>query len=126
MWERAQALLEEADRRSREFCRPISGRDRRVCWQPPVDVYETDTDLWVLVALPGVDASRVEILVEGSALVVRGERVHSPRLRDALVHRMEIPQGRFERRVVLKSGRYELVERDLAEGCLSIRLKKVL
>ena len=124
MWERAQSLLDEAERMTRSFCTPLPGRGRG--WQPPIDLYETDEDLWLLVALPGVDAQHIEILVDGAALVVRGERTLPPALRTAGVVRMEIPQGRFERRVELPRGRFQLVERVQAEGCLSIRLRKVL
>ncbi len=126
MWERAQALLDEADRMTRQFCRPVARRERRACWQPPIDIFETETDLWILAALPGVDVSRVEIVVDGAALVIRGERVPSPHMKGADVLRMEIPQGRFERRVELPRGRFQLAERTLDGGCLSIRLGKVL
>lgn len=128
MWERAQSLLDEADRLSRSFCRPHApgARNPRTCWHPPVDMFESDADLWILVALPGVTPDSVELVVDGPALIVRGERALPPELRAAGVLRMEIPQGRFERRVELPRGRYQLTERALEAGCLSIRLAKVL
>ena len=38
---------------------------------------------------------------------------------------MELPHGRFERRVTLPPGRYELVRRELVDGCLTVILRKL-
>jgi HSP20 family protein len=38
------------------------------------------------------------------------------------LHRLEIPYGRFERRIALPGGRYELLERSYTNGCLVLRL----
>jgi HSP20 family protein len=45
-------------------------------------------------------------------------------LRTALIHRLELPQGRFARRVRLPAGRYSDVRRSLAHGCLLITMQK--
>jgi hypothetical protein len=37
---------------------------------------------------------------------------------------MELPQGRFERRVPLPAGRYGAVTRQVWNGCLIINLRK--
>jgi HSP20 family molecular chaperone IbpA len=40
---------------------------------------------------------------------------------------MELPQGRFERRVPLPAGRYDsVVRRFVSNGCLVVRLMKVI
>lgn len=74
------------------------------CWEPPVDVLETETEILILVALPGVAPDDVEAAIEGNALVIRGRRILPPELRDARIHRLELPQGCFERRIVLPPG----------------------
>jgi hypothetical protein len=38
---------------------------------------------------------------------------------------MELPYGRFERRVALPAGEYELVRRDVADGCLTVVMRKL-
>jgi HSP20 family molecular chaperone IbpA len=38
---------------------------------------------------------------------------------------MELPYGRFERRVALPPGRFELSGRDLVDGCLTVTLRKL-
>jgi len=47
-----------------------------------------------------------------------------PELRTATIHRLELPQGRFERRVRLPTGRYRDVRRSAADGCLVVTLRK--
>ena len=60
----------------------------------------------------------------GLATLVAGTRVLPPQLRTAIIHRIELPQGRFERRVRLPAGRYRDVARAAADGCLVITLRK--
>jgi HSP20 family molecular chaperone IbpA len=38
---------------------------------------------------------------------------------------MELPYGRFERRIALPPGRYDTAKRENADGCLLIRLHKI-
>jgi hypothetical protein len=42
----------------------------------------------------------------------------------AVIHRLELPQGRFERRVRLPAGAYRQPRRTAVNGCLLIRLEK--
>jgi len=93
-------------------------------WEPPLDVFETPTELWVLVALPGVDPDGIEVVIDESSFVVRGARSVPPAFRRAIVHRMEIPTGRFERELRLPPGRYEIRSREFSDGCLVVGLVK--
>ena len=93
------------------------------CWEPPIDVLETDKEILILVALPGVDPDQVEAVIEDGTLVVSGHRVLPIELRNAHIHRLELPQGRFERRIVLPKGRYA-VSRFAVNGCIALRLAK--
>src|SRR5882757_3483664 len=52
MWAEACELLDRAERLNRQFFQPLS--TRKAVWEPPVDLFETDRALWVVVALPGV------------------------------------------------------------------------
>jgi hypothetical protein len=45
--------------------------------------------------------------------------------RDARIHRLEIPQGHFQRRIELPPARFEISGRHLANGCLKLQLHKV-
>jgi HSP20 family protein len=123
MWSEACAMLARAEGLHRELFRP-TGPSALPAWEPPVDVLETDHEVLVLVALPGVDPDRVEAAIDGNDLVFAGTRVYPSELRTATIHRLELPQGRFERRVRLPGGRYSAVRRSAADGCLLIRLQK--
>ncbi len=117
-------MLARAERLNREFFRPARSTARAPAWEPPVDVLETDRVVLVLVALPGVSPDRVEAAIEESDLVISGTRVLPAEMQTAIIHRLELPQGRFERRVRLPAGRYSGVHRSAADGCLIIALQK--
>jgi HSP20 family protein len=122
MWSEAFEMLARAERMHQQFVRPAGAR--QVGWEPPVDVLETERVVLVLVALPGVDLDTVDARIEADELVVSGARVYPSEMRTAVIHRLELPQGRFERRVRLPPGRYAAIERSSAHGCLLITLKK--
>ncbi len=123
MWSEAFEVLARAERMHQQFVRPPGARSE-VAWEPPADVLETDKVVLVLVALPGVDPAAVVARIEGDSLVVEGARVYPPEMRTAVIHRLELPQGRFARRVRLPAGRYAAIERDAAHGCLVFTLRK--
>jgi HSP20 family molecular chaperone IbpA len=124
MWSEACEVLARAERLHRDFFRPASAA-MLPSWEPPVDVLETEREVLVLVALPGVSPERVEAAIEDGILVIAGTRVLPPQLRTAVIHRLELPQGRFERRVRIPAGRYGDVRRASHDGCLVITLRKV-
>jgi len=124
MWSEACEVLARAERLHREFFRPTRSAGVLPTWEPPVDVLETDQAVLVLIALPGVDPDRVEAAIDDGDLVVAGLRVLPRELQTATIHRLELPQGRFERRVRLPAGRYAAVGRAMANGCLVITLEK--
>ena len=117
-------MLARAERLHREFFRPTQSVAMLPAWEPPVDILETEHAVLVLVALPGVDPDRVEAGIDGADLVIHGTRVLPGELRTAIIHRMELPQGRFQRRVRLPAGRYAGVRRAAVDGCLVITLDK--
>jgi len=124
-WMLSEAIeaLARAERLHRQMFQPPSAT-RRPAWEPPIDVLETEQEVLVLIALPGVAPDQVEAVIEDGTLVVAGRRVLPPQLRTAVIHRLELPQGRFERRIPLPPGRYEAVRRFAAQGCLGFSLEK--
>lgn len=125
MWAQACEMLERAERLHRQFFQPGVGRTRRPVWQPPVDIFENEREIQIVIALPGVAARRLEVAFQGNALVVAGERTLPPGASGAAIRRMEIPQGRFERRVELPPGRYDIGQREFTNGCLYLGLQKL-
>ena len=125
MWEEACEILERAERLHRQFFVPARTRTRGPTWEPPVDVLETENELWILVALPGVAPDQLQVLVDGSTLVVAGERPMSGHASSAVIRRLEIPHGHFERHIELPAGRFEIGRRELSNGCLVLGLRKL-
>ena len=123
MWSDALHMLAQADRLHRQMFRPQAST-QGANWEPPVDMLETDDEVLILAALPGVDAEQVQASIENGVLVIAGVRVLPDELRTATIHRLELPQGRFERRIALPAGRYESVRRTSVNGCLVISLSK--
>jgi HSP20 family protein len=127
-WMLSEAIdsLARAERlRQQFFSLQSRAGSREPSWEPPIDVLETDREILILVALPGVDPEHVEAVIENGTLVVSGQRVLPVELRNARIHRLELPQGRFERRIVLPTGRYA-VSRFAVNGCIVLRLAKAL
>ena len=124
MWEQACELIAEAERLHRQFFR-LARDTTPATWEPPVDVFEDDREVAVVVAMPGVPAERVQVVHEDGALIVRGAR---PLPFDGVryrLRRLEIPYGAFERRIPLPPGRFEVERPELSQGCLLLRLRKL-
>ena len=124
MWEEAFEMLGEAERLHRHFFKLSAHPAGGPVGQPPVDVLETPTRLHVLVALPGVPPDGVTVVASNGTLSVVGERA-MPSAAGAALKRLEIPYGRFERRLDLPGGHYEIEHRALEHGCLHLTLRKL-
>ncbi len=123
MWADALELLAHAERSERSMFKP--GRQSQTpCWEPPIDLFETETELWIIAALPGVKPEQVELRIDNDMLVVSGTRPLPLPKSAGVIHRLELPHGRFERIVRMPAGRFEIVQRELALGCLTIVLRK--
>ena len=116
-------MLARAERMHRQFF-PPSNSPSSVAWEPPVDVLETDHAVLVLAALPGVDIGEVKALINQGELFISGTRTYPAEIRTATIHRLELPQGRFERRIPLPPGRYNTIHRSASNGCLLVTLQK--
>jgi HSP20 family molecular chaperone IbpA len=123
MWRQAIDLLEQAERMHRQFFRLSASGQSSPTWEPPVDVFEDEDEMVIVVALPGVPADRVEVSYEPGMLVVRAERPLPLSGTRRAVRHLEIPYGYFERRIPLAEARLDGVTRELADGCLILRLR---
>jgi len=124
MWAEALEMLQTAERLQRQFFQPGAAQGTP-SWEPPVDLFELDGDVWLLVALPGVTPEQLQVAIDGAAIVVRGERPLPAGSRRAAIHRLEIPYGGFQRRITLPAGRFQIIERKLENGCLVLRLQRL-
>jgi HSP20 family protein len=119
MWGEALSLLEEADRLQRQFFRVGPAAGARV-WEPPVDVLETAEGVRLHVALPGVSAESIVIGLEPDAVAIAALRPFPSGDSGERIHRLEIPYGRFERRIALPLHALELSSKTFANGMLTL------
>lgn len=125
MWTQACEVIFKAERLQRQFFQPAASPRVLATWQPPADVFEDEAEWVIVVAMPGVAADRVQVATEPGALVVRGVRPLSFAASGHRLRQLEIPYGAFERRITLPPGRFEIGVPDLADGCLTLRLRKL-
>jgi HSP20 family protein len=123
MWTRACEMIDRAEQLHRQFIRPVAAPIQDLSWEPPVDLTATDSEILITVALPGVDRDAVEVTVDNDGISVVGWR---PRAipPGSIVHRLEIPYGKFERRIAFPAGRLRLGQSELTNGCLVLKFFK--
>ena len=126
MWSEAVHMLEQAERMHRQFFRPGSPRGARTVWEPPVNVFEDDGGFIIMVALPGVPPEGVEVLLDSSSIVVRANCDVPFGASAQHIRRLESPYGYFERRIQLPAMAFEVVRKELQNGCLILNLRKVI
>lgn len=116
-------MLDRAERLQRQFFTHAAA-----AWEPPVDVLESEEGLVLQVALPGVRHDSITIGVDASGVSISALREFPCRGDTTQVHRIEIPYGRFERRIGLPLGDpgagLELAAKHLADGVLTLTFKK--
>ena len=94
-------------------------------WQPHADVYETDAAYVVEVDLPGITIEDISVQLEGTTVVIAGQRksTHS-----GSVHhhaRLELPCGTFQRAFTLPTAvKRDEVQATYANGVLTITVPK--
>ena len=127
-WEPARemkTLREAMDRLVDDaFTRPLSmaGNGWAV---PAVDMYQTDNEVVVKAALPGMKAEDVQLNVTGEVLTIKGEIKQKEEVKEKAYHLREQRWGMFERSVILPA---EVVadkaKADFENGILTIALPK--
>ncbi|HNB41989.1 MAG TPA: Hsp20/alpha crystallin family protein [Anaerolineales bacterium] len=127
-WEPAREMMtlrEAMDRLFDDaFTRPLSLSGNS--WSiPAVDMYQTDNEVVVKAALPGIKADEVQLNVTGEVLTIKGETKQENETKEKAYHIREQRWGAFERSIVLPT---EVVadkaKADFENGVLTITLPK--
>jgi HSP20 family molecular chaperone IbpA len=124
MWAEACEMLERAERLHRQFFNVDPALEGGSAWAPPIDLFETERGFLIIAALPGVEPEDVQVRLERNAFVVVGKRRLPAEAQSAFFRRMEIPHGRFERRIELPPVRLAVEHDVFANGCLIVSLRK--
>ena len=126
-WEELTTLHQEVDRLFGNFFNRVSQTRaaRDIKFAPPVDVYETETEIVVRVALPGVIEEDIDVELKGETLIIRGECDCPLDAKEGGYHHQEWRYGRFERTVVLPTKVQDnAIKATLTNGVLEIRVLK--
>ncbi|MBO0694096.1 MAG: Hsp20/alpha crystallin family protein [Acidimicrobiaceae bacterium] len=93
-------------------------------WHPEVDVFERADGFLLCFAVPGVREDEVEVIAADDVLTVRGLRQLTA-AEEATPRRVELPRGRFERRVRLPGQiAAEEVRTQLTQGLLLVHVPR--
>ncbi len=126
-WEPAREMMtlrEAMDRLFDDaFTRPLSLAGN---WSvPAVDMYQTDNEVVVKAALPGIKADEVQINITGEVLTLKGEVKQSEETREKAYHIREQRWGAFERSIILPTDVVaDKAKADFENGILTITLPK--
>ena len=124
MWTTACEMIDRAERLHRQFFQPTAAAIGELSWEPPIDIIEADSEILITVALPGVDRDAMKVTVDADGVSVVGFRRPSAIPRGSRVHRLEIPYGKFERRIRVPAAQPQLDRSELANGCLTLKFSK--
>jgi HSP20 family protein len=124
MWQEAMDLLDQAERLHRQFFQLGSPGRTQPVWEPPVNVFEDEREVTVVVALPGVGDDHIDVRLDGNTLTIRAESRAPCSSADCDIRRLEIPYGYFERRIQFPGVQLVPGTRDLKDGCLVLTLRK--
>jgi HSP20 family protein len=102
-----------------QFCPPLH--------RPAVDVYETETNIIVMVEIPGLNLDSLSINLVGGLLTVSGQKCDQLSQSGRSFSQLEIFCGPFERAVKLpkKAINADAAEANYKDGFLEIILPKV-
>ncbi len=114
---------------SEEMDRLVNGVSGSNAWSyglaPAADVLETEAEYRVLIDLPGIDPSAIQLRVEKDTLTVQVDRKQPQAVAGQTVHRSERAFGTFFRSFTLPTGvDATRVEAAYEQGVLAVKLPK--
>jgi HSP20 family protein len=106
------------------FTRPLSLSSN--AWSvPAVDMYQTDNEVVVKAALPGIKADEVQINITGELLSLKGEVKQENETKEKAYHIREQRWGTFERSIALPTQVVaDKAKAEFENGILTITLPK--
>ena len=106
------------------FTRPLRLNDGN--WSmPAVDLYQTDNEVVVKAAIPGVKTDDVQINVTGEVLTIKGEVKEKEEVKEKAYHLREQRWGMFERTLALPTDVIaDKAKAEFENGILTITLPK--
>lgn len=96
----------------------------RGSWMPPVDVYETEAhDIVIKAELAGLAREEIEVTVENSTLLLKGQKKFEAEVKEENYRRIERSYGQFQRSFTLPNTvDASKVSADYKNGVLTVKL----
>ncbi|MGI8898615.1 MAG: Hsp20/alpha crystallin family protein [Pyrinomonadaceae bacterium] len=119
--DRMNRLFEDATERRARVDTETSDDIETAEWYPTADVYDHDGEYLIVVDLPGIDRSALEITIDDNSLTINGTRA----VAESSTSRAERPTGRFLRTFsVPGSVDQASIHAAYKDGVLEVRLPK--
>jgi HSP20 family protein len=94
-------------------------------WAPPLDVWETESEIVYAFDLPGVPEDRISIEFENGTVTVSAERERTAEVSQERFYRFERRYGSFARSIGLPEGVAESdIRADYQDGVLELHVTK--
>lgn len=77
--------------------KPLVGYQPDECFHPPMDIYETEENLVIVMEIAGMRTEDINIFFEKDHLSISGTRTEASSTSKTRLHQMEIDYGYFER-----------------------------
>ena len=127
-WDPVRELAQwqnEVERLMGTFLRGPAGTGGEQRWAPPLDAWETDTELVYAFDLPGIPEEKISIEFEDGTLTVSAERERSEEISRERFYRFERRYGSFARSIGLPQGVTEQdIRADYKDGVLEVHVTK--
>ncbi len=119
-----ERIRKEFDRLLEDFLPATAEREHILA--PPVDIYETDSEVVIKAELPGVKKEDIDVTIKENSVHIKAERKEEREDKTENVHRVERFYGRIERIVPLPvEVKPEDAKAEYKDGVLEIRIPKV-
>lgn len=94
-------------------------------WNPAVDIYEDEHNIFVKAEIPGVEKDGITVDVQDRVLTLKGERAYENEVKDDQYVSKESTYGRFERAFTLPEAvATDDIKAEYKDGVLKITVPK--
>lgn len=115
--------FEDFDRLFSDFGGPTMSRGEALYY--PMDLYETDEDLVLELAVPGLRADDIEVSIEGRQLSIRATLPDVEKANGRRYWMQGIPRGEMSRTVRLPASvEVDAIRADVEQGLLTLTMPK--
>jgi HSP20 family protein len=125
-WEPFREIASFQNEMSRFMNGLLEGNGRsNQSWVPPLDIWETDSELVYALDLPGISEDAISVELDDGALTISAERERTHEESDDRFYRFERRYGTFSRTVGVPQGVTEAdVSADYKSGVLEVHVRK--